>query len=910
MPVEDIDYLYEHGIKENKVLFIDSASRDKTAYPTPSEYVVNFHEPFTNVYGLDIIDASVPRTMYNVDVHKNKLVLGIGTRAKDLLFTVNLSTRDYNVDQMVGELTSQMTNLQDPVDGIRYSIQATKAGEGKSELVFTSSSPFVFDMKNSTIADVIGFDLLSRSDQPTLYTKITNEENNEQLYGSVSNTTSTTTLSDPFGNNYILSFVNTTIPSNLAMVSNVQAIQRFVNTEEKYLGKVTVQVIERGAFSATNTQLQFKIVAHNTITDEPTNTIIKSGSFSGALNASNQLTADFSGSSVLLSQDTVYWLYIFSTTTNTNPVNALGLFYNSPASLTSGFVAYTSNDSGATRTPLTNNQQFNLSLTYVDKTFTITSPFGVSYSLSQLANSSSYSPISTSNQVLQRFYVPTAKFFGGFTFQVKELGTFVRASAQVNYSLYAHDPTNNRPLGSPLSSGTVTTFDTATSTYSVIIPGTVNIDLSRESYYWIVLTETTANNTNDTLVVMNNNPSQADPEYLAYISSDGGVSLAQLQPIGSQHNLSLILLDKTFSLSVPFGNTQTNLPKFKVVNKNSVVIQKIYSTSQRYLSSIKVQAVALGGFDPTTAQMKFRVYKNNILTNEPGELLVEGDLDFYLNLTGTYSNSTLADDDFVLYQLQSEQFYWLYVWEDTSTSNDVAMAVLFNTPNDGNTGYNAFYSTDSGATRSSIGTSNQYCMSIDLADKSFTITSPGMVSLVGERFIIMRCPEIENYVYGSAAYGYNAPGLALFKLGVVGYSDTRFDFSSFSFKEFHPIGKLSKITLRFERVSGELYDFKGINHHLLVVVRYLVMRPKSRNKPSSLNPSYNPNFMQYLRYMEEKETDELEDDDEENVDDQRFRNVYLKREQEYIQNSRYLEEDEDDDEEDDEDDDEEDVSDA
>ena len=109
--------------------------------------------------------------------------------------------------------------------------------------------------------------------------------------------------------------------------------------------------------------------------------------------------------------------------------------------------------------------------------------------------------------------------------------------------------------------------------------------------------------------------------------------------------------------------------------------------------------------------------------------------------------------------------------------------------------------------------------------------------------------------------------MALFKLGTGGYAESRFEFSSISDKEFHPIGKLPKLTFRFERLSRELYDFKGVNHHLLVVVRYLVPdNKKFAFTRSSINPNYQIDFLQYLKTQQERENTMDSDDEEDEYD--------------------------------------------
>jgi hypothetical protein len=244
----------------------------------------------------------------------------------------------------------------------------------------------------------------------------------------------------------------------------------------------------------------------------------------------------------------------------------------------------------------------------------------------------------------------------------------------------------------------------------------------------------------------------------------------------------------------------------------------------------------------------------------------------------------------------STETYWLVI-RDTGGNIDPtnAMGVTYipgGTPDMANN-YLGLSSDDGGNTWYKA--CDNYCINIAYTQKSFVITPPGFLSLVGDRFIILRCPEIERNIFGSMAFGNHSPGIALFKMGCVGYSDSRFDFSTVDYKEFHPIGKLPKLTLRFERIDGTLYNFKSVNHHLLVVVKHYVARKVGGFKHSTLNPNYVTNFLQYKRYMEQHETSSVEDE-EQHVNERTFRNVYLKKERALRDAYRDADADEDDEE--------------
>lgn len=145
-------------------------------------------------------------------------------------------------------------------------------------------------------------------------------------------------------------------------------------------------------------------------------------------------------------------------------------------------------------------------------------------------------------------------------------------------------------------------------------------------------------------------------------------------------------------------------------------------------------------------------------------------------------------------------------------------------------------------------------------DRYHKLIAPGIYSLVGERYIIMRCPEIEESSYRSLAYTKHCLGLAKFRLGVVGYSENRMDFSKVPLREFHPIARLKKITLRFETASGLLYDFKGVNHTITFAIHYYEPLQKQMFENSILNPNYVGNVMEYLYNRDEQESDEQDYD--------------------------------------------------
>ena len=158
---------------------------------------------------------------------------------------------------------------------------------------------------------------------------------------------------------------------------------------------------------------------------------------------------------------------------------------------------------------------------------------------------------------------------------------------------------------------------------------------------------------------------------------------------------------------------------------------------------------------------------------------------------------------------------------------------------------------------------------------------PGLVNLMGDRYIKLRSNTIEQHLHNSISNSKNAIGLGLFKLGVSGYVDSRFDFVNVKYRDFHPIGKLTSIDFRFETLDDTLYDFKGVNHHFLLNIKFYTPIQDRNVSTYILNPNYNPNMIEYKKLQYEKYDS---DEDVEEVADN-FKNTFLKAEKKYEQNS-------------------------
>lgn len=156
------------------------------------------------------------------------------------------------------------------------------------------------------------------------------------------------------------------------------------------------------------------------------------------------------------------------------------------------------------------------------------------------------------------------------------------------------------------------------------------------------------------------------------------------------------------------------------------------------------------------------------------------------------------------------------------------------------------------------------CFSIETFKYYNIVQAPGMYSLIADRYVMLKCKEIEDHIFRNRAYEKFSFGLAKFNLAVLGYDDSRFDFNKVPTREFHPIGKLTSLTFRFERPDGTLYDFKGINHTLTLVVKYYVPTQMKPLSEYSLNPEYDPDVFKYIQNVKYKSDDDESDEEIDN----------------------------------------------
>lgn len=148
------------------------------------------------------------------------------------------------------------------------------------------------------------------------------------------------------------------------------------------------------------------------------------------------------------------------------------------------------------------------------------------------------------------------------------------------------------------------------------------------------------------------------------------------------------------------------------------------------------------------------------------------------------------------------------------------------------------------------------CADVVVGSWAHAVTSPGVVDLTGPRYVNIRCPNIESYIFRDRVNEQCHAGLGMVTLRGYGFREQRYDFVGFPPRRFHMLGTVSRLYFRLERPDGTTYDSHGIDHTLLLVLRYYVAAPPPGFQPDArrLNPGYTPDLRDMVTHRWAEET--------------------------------------------------------
>ena len=742
MSIEDINYMKENSIKQAYTFIIDSSERNRDMYPNPNNYVVNFSTPFKNIIGMEIIDASIPRAMYTIDVDNNEFYYYIGDDTGDEIIETGMQiNNDANLLLKNWNYTSNISS--------------------SSNITSTSNI-------SSSLSSYTTF----------------NTSNSSNIFNSfiIYNTSNIYITSNIFNNSNIL--------SNSSNISTL----KIMNTSNIY--------------ATTNTINSSNIINNSNI--YITSNIYDTSNIYNISRSSNISYLELSGDRYAVLN---------------NSINLYNIYNN--AHTIGGYVK-----------GLTLNLCFN----------PLISDYNIKYNIIDFSYSHTYSN-------------DTDIYFRNISIDVEK-------DVDDTYILTFAIGTRREAL------------------YGIGITNYINI-------YWSIL------NTSWSIGVFDVNNSLIVYEEFANCEKLYNVFFTK-KYIGKKHSSvsgwnDNVLLFKDFKIyNVPMMTYNSMLSYINLATPpisslpiwfkmdevvNNMIINDGNSPTIGYKEIFKTVYISPGDYTFKTFITK---YNELIITDEMEIMFKETSTPPELkNLIDIYSKSPLLIDmkrstvsenlGFDLYPTQNNEDRYI---SKPYANTDSVLAKMFYSR------LNATYDR------------------LTSVDNKYIITSPGIVYFIGNKYIIMRCPEIEEHLYRSLSYSKNALGLAKFRVDSVGINSEKLTITKIPVREFHPIGKLSRMSLRFETNKGKLYDFKGINHNIIFAIFYYEPTQKNTPKISILNPEYKMNYLDYLYKQEEIEGDSDDDNDDnedfsrDNIDDYKTkeqlyneRGVKLQQFNNYFQNN-------------------------
>jgi|UniRef100_A0A6C0JPG6 hypothetical protein len=966
MSIEDVDFMKQHSIKENFTFIIDSSKRNKTEYPNPNNYSITFDMPFKNVFGIEVLDVSIPKTMYNIDINTNILKIYINTTknpiddlndiASPLEWTNQNSLRLDNLDSYLKITNSTLSNRLRFVNNftkdelLEYNITNLKKNNYinvvninkwtninnqnnirdtnsensflvKYEKLSKAISNNVYDFEDSFFSDnedlynnidinyyietldyntnfylnwekynieqseidnlIVGNKWrLYNESELNLGNKIINEAFSDEILNKYYTENERLGIKWEYFSNYkpkYLAELSTDNYNNLIeklnqkLLDNEQkfieldrndlgnidlsgiTINNYVKIDSKYYKPVDINIISNSnsAYDFSNfdinnyisisINLKWLKIPSSSITNDNIkyddnqviNNILKLN------NMSTEYNFDYYEWKMIINQPGYLW---YKTTnikdddikiSNTELRNYLNNINTSEISLNYAQLV-----------------NFNLINTSQDIKLNYNSYIEISdthyYKIKYNNLKNKYILVDNSTWIPQVNYIrPYGKWINNidlFVLLFEEYENFC-----LNWiNIGTIKPFNSREIHNELLSNQLklktnfTTDELNEFNLDLDLIDNNTVILSDNNYYSPKLFEISE----DKFSKLNIEPTMLEMENFVKISnnyfkirfSNLYVSLVNFYTPVKKFNLNndidyKEILDnyfEEFSFTIPIGNYTINkliytLNTLLYANNIKIKTREKKDYNKFYLNkddNIDISLQCLGNSNPPelTNIIKFESKRKFILDmNLSTSFQILG----FSNNVNTYKNEIF--DQFSYYQINS-----LIEYEN-------------------------FYH------------------SININGKE-TIIAPGMVYLIGTRYILLKCPEIEQHLYGSFSYTKNSMGLAKLRTSFWGLNE---DYSIFKLplREFHPIGKLDKLTLRFENPDGSLYNFRGIDHDIVFAIYYYSPKQTKIFEKSINNPEYKLDFISY-KYGDKDDSYSEDDDDESNLI-----NNYKKKEQ-------------------------------
>ena len=732
MSIEDVNYMKENSIKQAYTFIIDSAERERGLYPNPNNYVVNFSAPFKNIIGMEIIDASIPRAMYTIDVDNNELYYYVGAETGDNLIETGM------LEDNTANLMLQNWNFTSNISSISSNISST--------------SNLINEYLTSNV--------------------ITNIREISSISGIIYETITTTTNSNITD---ILKIINS---SNIINNSNVINNSNLFNTSNIYN---TSKISSTSNISRTTSNIStgsVVLTASNILTTTNTFNITNITNISRSSNISY---LDLSGDRYAILN---------------NSINLYNIYNN------------TNNIGGSTE---------GITLNLCCQPIISASSSSASYNIINFSYSHTYSIDADGDLIFRNISVDVSK---------------AANSANAGYTL------------------TFTIGERIESVFNIPINNYINI-------YWSIFKTT----------------------WYIGIFDIAGTQLAYKEFYDCEKIYNVFFTKKYVGRRYDGSGWGNNLLRFKDI--------RIYNVPMKNATAFATALYSLANIHPTIWYKMDEVVNNEIVNKGSSptigykdifkRLVIKGGDYTFKTFISKYDELRSNNDMELLFKetttppeltnlidIYSKAPIIVDMKRSTLAENlgfDLYPPAIPSAINEDRYISKPYTTTDSVLAKMFYSRTNATYNFDVSSENKYIITSPGIVYFIGNKYIIMRCPEIEEHLYRSLSYSKNTLGLAKFRVDSVGINSEKLTITKIPVREFHPIGKLSRMTLRFETNKGALYDFKGLNHNIIFAIFYYEPIQKNIPKNSILNPEYKMNYLDYLYKQEEIEGDSDDDED-------------------------------------------------
>jgi hypothetical protein len=785
MALEDVYYLKKHSIKESYMFYVDSQFRDKSLYHTPSQYEVKFDSPFKNVYAVEVLDASIPRTEYSIDNFNNLLVFFWGSvrpSSKDLK-KIYITPGDYSDVQLIEEINKQFIKA-----GINMTINnVSDPGNIESTFRFIGGYEFVLDMELSTINTTLGFDEYSIDNNKTLY-DIFNEttvqysidkDNNVLVIIIESNIIKVTISVGSYTHDEIVIEINKQFSSAsipLRISSNYDSKLQYLlfkftsefdfyfNMELSTLFK-TLKITENGNNIPSkeklfSTKLSINNRCFKSIQVDSFDPI-KYDSYNELISGSTMEGKDFE----IKEEKAIYQKFEI-------------------AAESDGSYGYISK----IEIHLGNNDNLEFKIAIIKEE-------------TGLNNEKTY--IKKNLGDAETIYVNKDETIGIWTAPPNVEPARLDPGVYYIYIFGAGAKDTNTKIKLKLKTFSVDDFALTSVdnvSFNINLFNEVFDDSQKDVYLnFGVFNNNKQTGTNIFYSMTSNNDyyrsgtpyklfPNKEPAYIAYFVNGNGYENTESPTI-------ILLKGRTYHIRYSDDVTKDNFPV------------GIYS--ETFGGPGAISDLLTGSLTGDYLGINVRYFYTEVV------ITISADIDINkLPLELNYMS-----------QLNSEYVgNKLKIVDSSSVAVKEKQSIIFR---------------------------------IETNERPNIVTAPGQYSLTGDRYVILRCPEIEQHLYRSRSYERYTMGLAKFKLSTYGYDDTTIDFAKIPVRTFHPIGKLNNMTFRFEKSNGELYNFRGLNHTLTLAIRYYTPIQRGEFTNFQLNPNYDPEYFRSIQ--NDESSDEMSD---------------------------------------------------